>query len=336
MTKTRRRASSASIDLDDYEIVIANVVYIAGQGFSAGSSITLNTTEVAVLPDGFVSATVVDFGGHWDLTNGTFVASASSVSVELAGFANVTATDVSFAFGENATGPLVALGGITVTSELLPGAAFTVTNLRLERDPRRWKVDALALTLPPDFNERIGVAGILPFRLSTVSVAFENGNASDFTITVNGDFAFDELSIFDDTEFRPVISIGDLQTAADITESMATNPGLPFITAENAGFTFGVRVNDGQFTLVDTGLIVLGFESLRVGPAVLDGLAAIGYYDSEGEFQTDQFGGYFAATFNDGDTAVAFQVAGTSGNGVVSLNGQLTASFQIQDILRRR
>ncbi|MCB1096095.1 MAG: LEPR-XLL domain-containing protein [Verrucomicrobiae bacterium] len=319
------------LDVQDLVFTASSINYTRGSPASLAGTVTFSAASATVGGE-LTGATAADLSGSLNLANGAF-SLTSDFDLTLAGLVEVHADDVAINTGANATGPILLFpsASITATASLLSGISVEVTNLRLDRD-RVWRVDNITISLPSDFNEKVGVAGILPFRLSTVAIDFTNGAARDYTISVDGQFDF---SVFGNLPFTPVISIGDLTSASQITEALIANPGLSFIDAANPGFSFDVRVTDGRFTLQNTGLIVLGLSDLDVGPATLTGLVALGKYVN-GNFDASEFGGLLSLSgFQIGGSPGAFSlgVAGTLNAGVMTLDGSFTASFGIQNIL---
>ncbi len=163
--------------------------------------------------------------------------------------------------------PIITVPSATATIPSLGDISVTLLDLQLMNDGTVRVSQATAD--PRAVTDSLGIAGLLPFDVTYVSVAFPDPALplDRFDATISGSFDFDALG---GLPFTPVLTIGDraVDAAAD---------------GDDADFTFTVRVDSsGHIRPVDLGPITIGFADLAAGPVVVGATITLGEYDDDG------------------------------------------------------
>jgi hypothetical protein len=224
------------------------------------------------IPDGAAAATQVagsvDAAGNVALSFGTLTGSVADA-------VDFRATDVAFAAGPDAAGPVLSVASLGATIPELDGLRITFAGFRLGSDGRfgatSVAVDSRGLAAT------FGIADLLPFDVTSVTATFPDPEDLDqLAIEVEGGFDQEALASL---PFTPVVGIG----------GEAVDPTSP---AEDNRFRFSIAVDslaEGDVRPLDLGPITLGLRDVEVGEIVLAAQLTLGGYEA-GEWVPDVSG----------------------------------------------
>ena len=175
---------------------------------------------------------------------------------------------LSFSLAGEGDGPVFSIPTTQCTIAAIDGFTVTITDLHLNRDGTFGA--GSADTTIGEAAGIIGLAGVLPFALERVCVAFpDSDDLSTFQIAVDGALDADTFAGWSVT---PVLELGDAGTAVEEC---------------GEGFDFSVTQDLEPY---DLGPITLGFTGLQVGTVTMGGQITLGGYE-DGDFNGDEFGG---------------------------------------------
>jgi hypothetical protein len=194
------------------------------------------------------------------------------------------------------------------------------TNLKIGQNGQ-FTIDSATLQATAGIAQTLGIGGVLPFDVNTVSVKGLNNapiRLDQFDVQVSGKFNF---SIFDSLPAQPILRIG------------ASGP----ITKQANTFNLTFRVELGAVKIQQTGAITLGFSGLHFDPLTLGATVTLGGF-VDGQFVTTGANA-FAATFDvksaadtlnlGNSVAVTGGVTTVNGTTTLSLDGSFTTDFSL-------
>ena len=203
-------------------------------------------------------------------TDGVLTVGAATATAVIAGGIVVTLDAPTITLDPDAVvpSPIITVPSATATIPSLGDISVTLLDLQLMNDGTVRVSQAIAD--PRAVTDSLGIAGLLPFDVTYVSVAFPDPALplDRFDATISGSFDFDALGAL---PFTPVLTIGD--RAVDAADDGA-----------DAEFTFTVRIDSsGEIRPVDLGPVTIGFADLAAGPVVVGATITLGEYDGDGE-----------------------------------------------------
>ncbi len=222
--------------------------------------------SIALFPQGAEQLLLLEHPSGSFTPDGVLTLSAARAVGTIAGEILIEATSVEVRLATPAPNdpqPIVSFGDVSGTVPSLGDLTVTFTGLQLMDDGTFRVVEVTADTA--DVDDAIGVAGLLPFKITRVSLVFPDPSKLDtFDATVTGRFDLTGLSAA--LPFTPILHIGDPTTTPPVGDTE---------------LTFTVRVDPskpGVFEPVDLGPITIGFADLEAGPLVLGGTLTLGGY----------------------------------------------------------
>ena len=240
--------------------------------------------------------------------DGVLTVGAATASAVIAGEIVVTLDNPTITLDPDAVvpSPIITVPTATATIPSLGDIGVTLLDLQLMNDGTVRVSEAIAN--PRAVTDSLGIAGLLPFDVTYVSVAFPDPALplDRFDATISGRFDFDALG---GLPFTPVLTVGDRMVDA-------TDDG------EDAEFTFTVRVDSsGEIRPINLGPVTIGFADLAAGPVVVGATITLGeYHDGDlvapGGLSTGQISGAMSVV--------------TTGNGLSgSIDAAVTGSLDV-------
>jgi hypothetical protein len=260
-------------------------------------------------------------------TDGTLTFTAATATGLVAGVVELEAADPQITLRSPGPSPsaLLTLPSVVGSVPSLGGATITFNGLQL-MDDGTFRASSVVAD-PADIEAALGIAGILPFDIDSVEIAFpDNQNLDRFDATVTGTFDGAALSTL---PFTPILTIGRPDGTSTIVDT--GGPAQPF--------TFTVRADSfstGQIRPVDLGPITIGFADLQAGPVTLGATITLGGYQ-DGEFQSTAGGSISVVADTDGlsasaDATLSGDLTLTSTGGVLDLAATLTIGGSYEDV----
>ncbi len=273
------------------------------------------------VPEG--AARADDVTGSLD-SEGNLALHASLLTGSIGGEIDFEIEGVDLSFGPDATGPVFSVETVEATIPALDGLGVTLTGFHLNRDGT-FGAESVGVT-SQGFLQTIGLAGILPFDITEVSVTFPDWEDLDtFLVEVTGHFDFTPLAAL---PFTPEIGLG----------GPVVTPSSP---TEDNTFTFSIAVDslsEGQVRPWDLGPITLGFDDLGVGDVTLGADLTLGGYQ-DGEW-VDDLGGTLSiesgldGVVGDATVDVAGSLDVTPAGAALDLAGTFSVSADLSEDIR--
>jgi hypothetical protein len=219
---------------------------------------------------------------------------ADSVTGALRGVVDFDLAGLDLHLGVAPSAHVFDAGSVTATIPSLGDVGVTLTGFHLNGDGT-FGLSTVSPVVPHSLVQGVGLAGILPFDLTGVTLAFpDHENLDQLTLDVEGKFDLPAMAAL---PFTPEIAVGS-QTANDFSFGLALGP-----------------LAQGEIRPLDFGDITLGFHDLKVGEATIGGSFTLGGYH----------GGVFIPSAC-GSLTLGGAVDVLSGNGTISVCGTLDAA----------